>query len=217
MVIVSESQVLPSLPRSQHYGNSEPDPSDHEPRTANPPGNTANPPGKQDRSPGKRGDRLVRWRPPRTIRSYDFDLLATRDGRRERARPLLAPQDLSEIQREILKILVASWEQAHKEHGPEITARFGVREKVRCWDGWHYGPTLRELIKALELQKIFPTKEAIIEIHNILYWMKRWGLVRGIGSYQPRSLRPGPRITGELIPISERAGKRARVKKDISA
>jgi hypothetical protein len=34
--------------------------------------------------------------------------------------------------------------------------------------------------------------------------MRLWGLIEGVGDVKkPRNLRPGPRITGELIDITE--------------
>jgi hypothetical protein len=143
---------------------------------------------------------------PRVIRSsYDFELLADAKGTYAPARALTTPDSLSNIQRRILQIVMKSWKTAHEERKDEIVARFGLPEKVRRWDRWDYGPTFSELIDELGIRQLFPTRYSCsIELYGILRWMRLWGLIEGVGDKnKPRNLRPGPRITGEFIDITQ--------------
>jgi hypothetical protein len=143
---------------------------------------------------------------PQVIRSsYSFELLADNKGTYAPARALTTPDTLSDLQRRILQIVTKSWKTAHEEHKDEIVARFGLPEKVRRWDRWDYGPTFSELINELGIRQLFPTRYLCTkELYGILRWMRLWGLIEGVGDKnKPRNLRPGPRITGELIDITE--------------
>ncbi len=143
---------------------------------------------------------------PQVIRSsYNFELLADNKGTYAPARALTTPDSLSDLQRRILQIVMKSWKTAHEEHKDEIVARFGLPEKVRRWDRWNYGPTFSELIDELGIRDLFPTRYLCSrELYKTLRWMRLWGLVEGVGDKnKPRNLRPGPRITGELIDITE--------------
>jgi hypothetical protein len=143
---------------------------------------------------------------PQVIKSsYNFELLADNKGTYAPARALTTPDSLSDLQRRILQIVMKSWKTAHEEHKDEIVARFGLPEKVRRWDRWDYGPTFSELINELGIRDFFPTRYLCSrELYKILRWMRLWGLIEGVGDKnKPRNLRPGPRITGELIDITE--------------
>jgi hypothetical protein len=98
-----------------------------------------------------------------------------------------------------------SWKTAHEEHKDEIVARFGLPEKVRRWDRWDYGPSFTELIDELGIRDLFPSRNRCSRaLYNVLNWMRIWGLIEGIGDInKPRNLRPGPRITGELMDTTQ--------------
>jgi hypothetical protein len=147
-----------------------------------------------------------KYRMPPVIRSsYSFELLADNKGTYAPARALTTPDTLSDLQRRILQIVMKSWKTAHEEHKDEIVARFGLPEKVRRWDRWDYGPSFTELIDELGIRDLFPSRNRCSRaLYNVLNWMRIWGLIEGIGDInKPRNLRPGPRITGELMDTTQ--------------
>jgi hypothetical protein len=143
--------------------------------------------------------------PPVIRSSYSFELLADNKGTYAPARALTTPDTLSDLQRRILQIVMKSWKTAHEEHRDEIVARFGLPEKVRRWDRWDYGPSFTELIDELGIRDLFPSRNRCSRaLYNVLNWMRIWGLIEGIGDInKPRNLRPGPRITGELMDTTQ--------------